>query len=631
MADPIMNPQTQTGAIVPQAPSSIPQKPPTLPNNRQELSDLLDYMRSKGATDDELGKAVKEVKALRPNVDFSKTGITVGVGEKPLTKEDMMKKSGLFGTSFGAPKELPAFLQGKTPEELAQVGKLPIQRVAEKTVSGFQEAGSKLAQAGERMTKVFEGRGEEGVPAIADAITGIASALFAVPSAIITEVPVAKEVVEGSIGLLQSPFKMFEDKIVEDLKAKGYTEDSEEMQKVRSVFGGIKTLAPIAAAPAIAKVAKPIAAKIPKAKEIISEKAPAVLEKAETTLKAAEAAQKQKFAERLVTEKVTKKGVQEAIQKGKEIEGVFEAKPKLTVTEKTLAKRVSELVPDLKEGFFKGENLRKNYKAIQNKKTSIAENVGKKLEEIKKPVDKGTIESTLDSVRSQAEKSGELSTISGNSLKEFGKMKDQFIREFDKVENTTKGLWEARKAYDQWVLKQKPTTFEGNVTAFKNANNVMRRTINETIQQFVPEAKFGEFLKDYSSLQSAIENVSTKVDTSNMAKLGGIKKAVQNLSNAKLNLGTAGLAGLGFATGTLPAAAAIMASVGGLYTLFRAGVKAGRGLRSSAITVLNHLKKQTQKLQTTERIQALNAIKEIEAIVPKLKEPEQLLLLGSGT
>jgi len=44
----------------------------TLPQNRNELKSMLEYMRSQGATDDELRMAIKEVKALKSNVSFDK-------------------------------------------------------------------------------------------------------------------------------------------------------------------------------------------------------------------------------------------------------------------------------------------------------------------------------------------------------------------------------------------------------------------------------------------------------------------------------------------------------------------------------------------------------------------------------
>jgi hypothetical protein len=527
----------------------------------------------------------------------------------------------------------------QTVAEAFEAAKLPTERVVEKTSEGLSQAGQKLQQAGERITKFATGQAGEGVPAIADAAVGVISGLFAIPSALVSEVPAVSDVVEGAMGLIQSPFQAFEDRVVEGLKEKGFADDSEEIQKVRSVFEGTKAIAPVVAGAGVAKVAPKVASKVApvvkkgveKVKTKVIEKAPAVLEKAEAALKKGEVAQKTKFAEKLVTEKLTKKQIQKAVKEGKAVEGVFEAKPKLTAAEKATAKRLSELVPDLKEGLFKGENLKTNIGKISKKQTEVAQNIGRQLEQTKQAIDTTKVNTTLDAVKSQAKASGELSTITGNSVKIFEKMQEQFMDFFKKQEQTSKGLWEARKSYDQWVKTQKPTAFEGNVTAFKNANNAMRRAVNEMIQQTAPRAEFKTFLKDYSSLQSALENITTKVDASNLATLGRLTKSVKKITDAKLSLGTAGVGAGIIATGTAVPAAIAAGGLTGLYALFRAGVKGGRNLRSSAIKVVSKLKEQATKLQKAQRAKALEGIKEIEAIIPKLKEPEAPLPLKEGT
>ena len=51
-----------------------------LPNNRDELKTMLEQMRSQGATNDELASAVREVKLLRPDVNYSESSIPVSDG-----------------------------------------------------------------------------------------------------------------------------------------------------------------------------------------------------------------------------------------------------------------------------------------------------------------------------------------------------------------------------------------------------------------------------------------------------------------------------------------------------------------------------------------------------------------------
>lgn len=151
----------------------------------------------------------------------------------------------------------PENLRGKTVSELEQEAKPAIQRVGERVVEGVATGAEKIGKGIEQVGEFVTGKAEAGVPAAADIFTGLAESIFAIPGALLQEVPVAREVVEGGIGLIQEPFRQFEENVVADLKTKGFEEGSDEVQRARSVFGGLKTAAPIAVAPSVAKVVKP--------------------------------------------------------------------------------------------------------------------------------------------------------------------------------------------------------------------------------------------------------------------------------------------------------------------------------------------------------------------------------------
>jgi len=147
---------------------------------------------------------------------------------------------------------------------------------------------------------------------------------------------------------------------------------------------------------------------------------------------------------------------------------------------------------------------------------------------------------------------------------------------------TGSGMLKARKAYDEWVLKQKPKAFDAKAeNAFSVANREVRNAINKLLDEKAPNVGVKESFRQQSSLLDALDNIAPKAAEEAKTAVG---RALQNLgskigSKNKI-IQSIAAAGIGLGGGTIATMAPGVAIAGGAaYGAY----KAGKALLSPAL------------------------------------------------
>jgi GNAT superfamily N-acetyltransferase len=357
------------------------------------------------------------------------------------------------------------------------------------------------------------------------------------------------------------------------------------------------------------------------------------LQKTGEFLKKQDQSTKQKIAERLIQEKQTPGVLKEAFSE-QGVDGLIKGKAKITNYEKQLASKLNKLVPDIDEGFFKGEKLRTNGIKIKNKKTELAKQVDKNLQSSGQALTTDTIKTQFNLSKNALEENGIFSTITGDASKIYDAMSSEYIRIFDKGIKDGKwnadvqGAWKARTAFDKWVETQRPEVFSTDkASAFNKGLKESRNTINDLIELNASGVGYKQFLQDYTKLSEVLDRMSTKVDMYNVAKLSGISTAIQKLRSIPTLTTVVGTTALIPLTGAIiPVGVAIGSAI---YSLWRASVKTGRSIRSIAGDWLSRVETEAGKLSGTEKTVANNAIKQIKETLPQLQDTLPLSLQGT--
>jgi len=147
----------------------------------------------------------------------------------------------------------------------------------------------------------------------------------------------------------------------------------------------------------------------------------------------------------------------------------------------------------------------------------------------------------------------------------------KFINEQD---GTIGGALRARKAYDNWVLTQKPKAFDAKAeNAFTIANREVRDAFNSIIDEKIPDINVKKQLREQSLIYEAMDNIAPKAVAEANTRIG---RAVQRIGNtlgvknkAVQGLISLGLLGGGITATTIALPATIAGGLG--YVLYRGG------------------------------------------------------------
>ena len=281
--------------------------------------------------------------------------------------------------------------------------------------------------------------------------------------------------------------------------------------------------------------------------------------KAATALEDGVVAQKNKFAQELISPQITKAVKESQVSRTTE-KGVGVLKRSViepTTQEKTIAKYVAE-IPDVKPT----NTFQRNYNVISDYNTKEAQNLAKKIQENNFLVPR---KETLAKLNVAADTLSKSPLIVGDAQKTASRLIEGAKKFISENEGTGSGVLKARKQYDEWVLSQKPKAFDATAeNAFTLANREIRKTMNDMLDSKAPDLEIKESLKKQSALYSALENITPKAAEEANTAIGRFfqrAKAVIGTRNETFNTAAAALGLGGIAAGSI-AFAAPAAAVG---------------------------------------------------------------------
>lgn len=210
----------------------------------------------------------------------------------------------------------------------------------------------------------------------------------------------------------------------------------------------------------------------------------------------------------------------------------------------------------------KNKSLLANYNIIENAKDAEAQSLMTALKQndvVIDPVDvTATLDSSLESLKNSPFITGEAETSAKRVIEG---MKEAL----KKNPSTASGLLQARKDFDAWVKAQKgkgvfdPQRDSAVTTAVQH----VRQSINDLVEQRVPEIGFKDSLRKQSNMYRALDNIETKggYEAANAVKRAAEK--VADLIPVKSGLAKGSLAAVG-----LGGAIAAPAATGGALALY---------------------------------------------------------------
>lgn len=311
-------------------------------------------------------------------------------------------------------------------------------------------------------------------------------------------------------------------------------------------------------------------------------------------------AEKEKFTQSLVSP-IETKAVKEA-QVGRTVEsGKFFKSDVVQPTpmEAAFAKEVSQI-----PGISSKNTFQKNFNIIKEFNSKQAKQLESDVAKYDFIIPKRNI---LAQLRNSAEELQSSPLIVGDAEKTAAKLIKGAEEIIAKNKGTGSGLLKARKEFDAWVLKQKPKVFDAKAeNAFTIANDKVRRTLNDILDNHATNLGVKDSLRKQSLLYRSMENIGVKAAQEanspflrmldRVGKVLGVKsRIVQGVAAA------VGIGGLG-AAATFAPAAAVLGGTG--FILY----KGGRLVMSAQAKIaLGRLLKQAGHILTPEE---KNLIKE---------------------
>jgi hypothetical protein len=276
---------------------------------------------------------------------------------------------------------------------------------------------------------------------------------------------------------------------------------------------------------------------------------------------------KNKFAAELIKPIETKATKLSQVARTTEAGGIFKkdiVTP--TIMEENMAKEVAQI-----PGISPKNTFQKNFNLIRDYNVQQAKQLEADIAKYDFAIPKKEVISRLNVAANELKNSP---LIVGDSAKTAQRLIAGAKNIIDKNSGTGSGLLKARKEYDSWVLSQKPKVFDATAdNAFTIANDTVRKTLNNLLDEKAVNLGIKDSLKKQSTLYSAMENVVPKaaeeantVFGRTMQKIGKIlgtkNKIVQGIAAA------VGIGGLG-AAATFATPAVVVGGTG--YLIYSAG------------------------------------------------------------
>lgn len=216
----------------------------------------------------------------------------------------------------------------------------------------------------------------------------------------------------------------------------------------------------------------------------------------------------EQFIEELVTPKMQKKDLTQAIKTGKVQEGEG------LLGDRDVTGAISDLKPIKAEvlkvpGVSSDKTMLENVNAIHDNIGAIADNLINQLEREKTFFSPKEFAGVMNSAKQTLL---ENPTVVGDAESAATKVITKFERLVKENGYTPSGLLKARKALDKWVRNQKgdkvfsPTTESGVTEAIR----VIRKTGNDFLAQIAPNTAVKQLLNTQSTLYRAIDNIAPK-------------------------------------------------------------------------------------------------------------------------
>lgn len=418
----------------------------------------------------------------------------------------------------------------------------------------YQEAGKGIVSGIQKSAEqVAEGEVEGGVKGFAKGLGGLARGALRTVGGVakatfapITEAPIVKPALDiAGTGISKIPG-------IETLVQKM----SDLAEKHPEIANDIQNVLDVAVLGAGSGAQKPVGSAL--------EKTGTSLEKSGME---AIAASREKFALDLVKPVETKATKLAQVGRTTEVGGIFKKDVVApTVLEEAAAKEVAKI-----PGISEKNTFQKNFNLVRDYNVQQAQQLEADIAKYDFAIPRKEIMARLEEATS---KLSESPIIVGDAEKTAQKLLDGAKKIIDENAGTGSGLLKARKEYDAWVLKQKPKVFDAkSENAFTLANDTVRRTLNDLLDEKAINLGVKDSLRRQSSLYGAMENIGPKAaeeantvfgrTMQNVGKILGTKnKIVQGIAAA------VGIGGLG-AAATFATPAVIVGGTG--YFLYRAG------------------------------------------------------------
>lgn len=245
---------------------------------------------------------------------------------------------------------------------------------------------------------------------------------------------------------------------------------------------------------------------------------------------------KKSFSDALdvVKPKLSAKETSDALAQGRGKGGGMFTKTKIAPDTRTLQ------VADSAKGIVKkGAPASKNIANLRNAISTEAESLKSKIASVDHPYSFKELNSRLSGIDTPI-------SVKGTAFeKQIGSVKKAVMAIAKKNGGKISSLLDSRKDFDSLISKEYPTLYDSASAPMKNAVTSIRNTINDFIEENLPEdASFKESLSKQSRYYDAIDSIADKsVDETRTTGIGRIGRAIRKHPIGSLLFGTGAVEG----------------------------------------------------------------------------------------
>jgi len=262
------------------------------------------------------------------------------------------------------------------------------------------------------------------------------------------------------------------------------------------------------------------------------------------------------------------------------------------------------------------KTFQQNYNIISEANVNAAKQLEKAIAENNFIISKKEVISKLNTVKETLKDSP---TIVGDAQKTADRLLAGAIKIVNENEGTGLGVLKARKAYDSWVLDQKPKVFDAvSDNAFTIANREVRNILNDILDKKATNVGVKDQLSYQASLFNALDVIRSKAAQEADTAFGRLLQRTGEILGTKNKIvqglaATVGIGGLGAAATFAPAAAVI----GGIALLVYKGGKLvlNPQIRIWLGRILQEIEKALPKATPAKKLDLNNLKKQIRAII----------------